>query len=91
MPPEIPASPLPTEEDVVPQEEEENVNTVEVITSATSTTIPCLPPKPGKKWTRHEKKVMGLKKGGLMVNFANDLMRDFTNGRFFSDPKRRSF
>ncbi|KAI5703083.1 hypothetical protein M8J75_007466 [Diaphorina citri] len=49
MPPEIPASPLPTEEDVVPQEEEENVNTVEVITSATSTTIPCLPPKPVKE------------------------------------------
>lgn len=50
MPPEVPTSPIPSAE--VKQEEggvvEENVNTVEVITSASSTTIPCLPPKPGK-------------------------------------------
>lgn len=48
MPPEVPTSPIPSAE--VKQEEggvvEENVNTVEVITSASSTTIPCLPPKP---------------------------------------------
>lgn len=57
MPPEVPSSPVPTEEEsaleIVSTEvrvEEANVNTVEVVVGSPS--IPCLPPKPGKELDR---------------------------------------
>uniref|UniRef100_A0A8D8TVV9 SH3 domain-containing kinase-binding protein 1 n=1 Tax=Cacopsylla melanoneura TaxID=428564 RepID=A0A8D8TVV9_9HEMI len=52
MPPEVPSSPVPTLDEEVEESAEvkEEDNVVEVVTSNTSTTtIPCLPPKPVKE------------------------------------------